>query len=91
MSFGFELAAGIATITLDREKRLNALTFEIYQELAELFEGLDRRDDVRAVVITGKGRGAPVPSATWAMGSNSLACSSGPIRLPRPAAGMTPR
>ena len=55
--FGFEVAAGVATITLDRENRLNALTFEIYERLAETFEGLDRRDDVRAVVITGRGRG----------------------------------
>jgi enoyl-CoA hydratase/carnithine racemase len=56
-SFQLALEAGVATITLDREKRLNALTFEVYQELAETFEQLDRFDDVRAVVITGKGRG----------------------------------
>jgi enoyl-CoA hydratase/carnithine racemase len=56
-SFAFELAHGVATITLDREKRLNALTFEVYQELAETFEQLDRFDEVRAIVITGRGRG----------------------------------
>jgi enoyl-CoA hydratase/carnithine racemase len=56
-SFAFELTKSIATITLDRPKRLNALTFEIYRELAETFEQLDSRDDVRAVVITGRGRG----------------------------------
>jgi len=56
-SFGFELARGVATITLDRPDRLNALTFEIYRELAETFEQLDRDDGIRAVVITGRGRG----------------------------------
>ena len=56
-SFQLALDKGVATITLDREKRLNALTFEVYQELAETFEQLDRFDEVRAVVITGKGRG----------------------------------
>ena len=56
-SFQLALDKGVATITLDREKRLNALTFEVYQELAETFEQLDRYDEVRAVVITGKGRG----------------------------------
>lgn len=56
-SFLLALDKGVATITLDRESRLNALTFEVYQELAETFEQLDRFDDVRAVVITGKGRG----------------------------------
>ncbi|CAN5923263.1 enoyl-CoA hydratase family protein [soil metagenome] len=55
-SFAMTLERGVATITLDREKRLNALTFEIYQELAETFEQLDRFDEVRCVVITGRGR-----------------------------------
>ncbi|HEY0190130.1 MAG TPA: enoyl-CoA hydratase family protein [Kofleriaceae bacterium] len=56
-SFGFALVDGVATITLDRPDRLNSLTFEIYQELAETFEALDREDAIRAVVITGRGRG----------------------------------
>jgi len=56
-SFAFELARGVATITLDREQRLNSLTFEIYRELAETFEQLGREDEVRAIVITGRGRG----------------------------------
>ncbi|HEY5947240.1 MAG TPA: enoyl-CoA hydratase family protein [Kofleriaceae bacterium] len=56
-SFALELHNGVATITLDRPKRLNALTFEVYQELAEMFERLDGLDEVRAIVITGRGRG----------------------------------
>jgi len=56
-TFHFELAKGVATITLDRPNRLNALTFESYKELAETFERLDTFADVRAVVITGRGRG----------------------------------
>lgn len=56
-SFALELNAGVVTITLDREKRLNALTFEVYRELAETFERLDQYDEVRAIVITGRGRG----------------------------------
>jgi enoyl-CoA hydratase/carnithine racemase len=56
-SFALELARGVATITLDRPDRLNALTFEVYRELAETFEQLGREDDVRAIVITGRGRG----------------------------------
>jgi len=56
-SFASELTGGVATLTLDRPQRLNALTFEVYAELAEAFEQLDRHDDVRAVVITGRGRG----------------------------------
>jgi enoyl-CoA hydratase/carnithine racemase len=56
-TFAYELADGVATITLDRPNRLNALTFDSYKELAETFEQLDREADVRAVVITGRGRG----------------------------------
>jgi enoyl-CoA hydratase/carnithine racemase len=59
-SFALVTAAGnrgVATITLDRPDRLNALTFEIYRELAETFEQLDRDDAERAIVITGRGRG----------------------------------
>lgn len=56
-SFKIELKKGVALITLDRPKRLNALTFEVYRELAETFENLDSVDEVRAIVITGSGRG----------------------------------
>ncbi|HEX5062867.1 MAG TPA: enoyl-CoA hydratase-related protein, partial [Kofleriaceae bacterium] len=55
-SFALELSRGVLTITLDRPKRLNALTFEVYQELAETFEKLDAYEEVRAIVITGRGR-----------------------------------
>ncbi|HEX4453667.1 MAG TPA: enoyl-CoA hydratase family protein [Kofleriaceae bacterium] len=56
-TFAYELNGGVATVTLDRPNRLNALTFESYRELAETFEAIDREPDVRAIVITGRGRG----------------------------------
>ena len=56
-SFDFELARGVATIALDRPDRLNALTFEVYRELADAFAALDSEPAARAVVITGRGRG----------------------------------
>ncbi|HTJ45127.1 MAG TPA: enoyl-CoA hydratase family protein [Kofleriaceae bacterium] len=55
--FGFALDRGVATITLERPERLSSLTFEIYRELAETFEALDSVAEIRAVVITGRGRG----------------------------------
>ena len=45
-TFALVVDAGVATITLDRAERLNALTFDIYRELAETFEDLDRHDEV---------------------------------------------
>jgi enoyl-CoA hydratase/carnithine racemase len=58
VSFLYELddATGIATITLNRPDRLNALTFEIYDELRNTFRALDGEPGVRAIVITGAGR-----------------------------------
>ena len=56
-TFALAVDRGVVTITLDRPDRLNALTFEIYRELAETFEDLDRHAEVRAVVLTGRGRG----------------------------------
>ena len=55
--FRFEIEEAVATITFDRPERLNALTFEAYADLRELLGELPHRDDVRAVVITGTGRG----------------------------------
>ncbi|MFN2570031.1 MAG: enoyl-CoA hydratase family protein [Gemmatimonadales bacterium] len=46
----------VATITLNRPERLNALTFAAYKELRDRFRALDTESGVRAIVITGAGR-----------------------------------
>jgi enoyl-CoA hydratase/carnithine racemase len=56
-TFRYEESGAIATITLDRPDRLNALTFEGYAELRDLFAALPDRREVKSVVITGAGRG----------------------------------
>lgn len=56
-SFELTISRGVATITLSRPDRLNALTFEVYTELASTFRSLDRCVEARSVVLTGKGRG----------------------------------
>src|SRR5436309_11658073 len=57
-SFLYELDAtsGIATITLNRPDRMNALTFEVYDELRKTFRLLNDEADARAVVVTGAGK-----------------------------------
>ena len=57
-SFLYELDAktAVATITLNRPERLNALTFQVYGELRDQFRALDKAMDVRAIIITGAGR-----------------------------------
>jgi enoyl-CoA hydratase/carnithine racemase len=56
-SFLYETSAsGVATITLNRPERLNALTFDVYRELTDTFSLIRDDDAVRVVVITGAGR-----------------------------------
>ena len=54
--YAFDPTTAVATITLNRPERLNALTFEVYTELRDTFRALDSEAGVRAVVITGAGR-----------------------------------
>lgn len=53
----YEVDGRIATVTLDRPDRLNAFTVQMQQELCSVFDEIDADDGVRAVVITGRGRG----------------------------------
>ncbi len=56
-NIGYEVADRVLTITLNRPDRLNAFTEGMGAELIEAFERADRDDDVRAVIVTGAGRG----------------------------------
>jgi enoyl-CoA hydratase/carnithine racemase len=55
-NFRFECAGGVATVTLDRPGKLNALTFGAYADLRDLLAQLPHRGDVRVLVIRGEGR-----------------------------------
>src|SRR6201995_119444 len=48
---------GVLTITLNRPERLNAGTGQMGQELREAFDDADADDAVRAIIVTGAGRG----------------------------------
>jgi enoyl-CoA hydratase/carnithine racemase len=54
--YAHDAATGVATLTLNRPDRLNALTFQVYEELRDTFRAVDVATGVRAVVITGTGR-----------------------------------
>jgi enoyl-CoA hydratase/carnithine racemase len=53
--FGWSTEHGgrVGVITLNRPARKNALTFDVYAELRDVFRGLPYASDVRAIVITG--------------------------------------
>ncbi len=50
-----EISENIATITINRPKKLNALNETVKTELADALEQLDANADVRVVIITGAG------------------------------------
>jgi enoyl-CoA hydratase/carnithine racemase len=51
------LAENVLTVTLNRPERLNAWTAQMGSELIEAFDRADADDEVRAVIVTGAGRG----------------------------------
>ncbi len=62
--FRFEVADGVATVTLNRPEKMNPLTFESYADLRDLLHELPHRGDpstgsgqARVLVIRGEGKG----------------------------------
>ncbi len=54
----YDVADGIATITLHRPEKMNAYTRVMMQEMIDAFDLVDGDDDVRAVIVTGHGEKA---------------------------------
>ena len=52
----YQLEQGILTIALNRPDQLNAFTVQMSEELIDAFGRASRDDDVRVVVVTGRGR-----------------------------------
>ena len=52
----FDKAGGVATVTLNRPEKLNALTFKMIQGVTDFVEECGWDPEVRAIVITGAGR-----------------------------------
>ncbi len=81
MSILIERRDGIATVTLNRPEKLNALNEEMYAQLTEGFAALAADDTVRAVIVTGAGRGFCSGSDVGGMLQSDLV--SGRARLQR--------
>jgi len=53
----FEIDSNVATITLNRPDRLNAISGPMLESLSQALRDADRNRDVRVIIITGAGRG----------------------------------
>jgi enoyl-CoA hydratase/carnithine racemase len=87
----YDVSDHVATITLNRPERLNAFTGTMMNEMIDAFDQLDADDDVRAVIVTGAGRGfcagadLGAGGATFAKGGSDVQTKVG---VPRDGGGM---
>jgi enoyl-CoA hydratase/carnithine racemase len=82
----------IATITLNRPDQLNAFTGKMMYELIDAFDQVDADDEVRAVIVTGAGRGF-CAGADLSSGGDTFAAGGSDIAtkvegVPRDGGGM---
>ncbi|MDP1599268.1 crotonase/enoyl-CoA hydratase family protein [Phenylobacterium sp.] len=56
-TLAYELEDGVATITLNRPDKLNAFNTQMMKDLIAVFDVTDADDAVKAVIVTGAGRG----------------------------------
>src|SRR5690606_27294701 len=95
----YEVADGIATIALNRPEKMNAGTGVMVAELLKALDQVDADDDVRAVIITGRGRafcaGADLSAGaetfdydTRSDGDASGGARQGDVDAPRDGAGL---
>ena len=65
-----QLEDGVMTVTLNRPDKLNAFNTVMSRELIDFFHGVNKQDEVRAIVVTGAGRafcaGADISGGTGA-------------------------
>ncbi len=82
----YEVADGVATITLNRPDKLNAFTGTMMTEMIDAFDQVDADDNVRAVIVTGSGRaycaGADLGRGgeTFARGGSDVSSNTGVVR-----------
>ena len=88
----YDVEDSIATITLNRPAQLNAFTNVMMRELISAFDEVDADDNVRAVIVTGAGRGF-CAGADLSGGGETFAAGgggekAGPEAVPRDGGGL---
>jgi enoyl-CoA hydratase/carnithine racemase len=58
MAVQFEQVDGIATVTVDRRDKLNAMDWQTYDEITEAFRSIERDPGIRVGIVTGAGNRA---------------------------------
>lgn len=76
-----EIADGIATLTLHRPERLNALDVELCQDLIAALETVSGSNQVRVIVLTGAGRGFCAGADLKVLGPQGNQLVEGGVRI----------
>ena len=84
MSVDLIIEGAVAKVVLNRPEQLNALTWEMRQQLREHFAALRFNDAVRAIIVTGEGRAFCTGADVGRHGAR------GPARRARKAAAGQP-
>jgi len=88
----YDVSDKIATITLNRPDKLNAFTGTMMYEMIDAFDRVDADDGVRAVIVTGAGRGFCAGADLSASGGETFSSGGSDIQtdagVPRDGGGM---
>ena len=88
----YDVSDKVATITLNRPDKLNAFTGTMMYEMIDAFDRVDADDGVRAVIVTGAGRGFCAGADLSASGGETFSNGGSDIQtdagVPRDGGGM---
>ena len=88
----YDVADGIATVTLHRPERMNAFTGTMMYEVIDAFDRIDADDSVRVAIVTGSGDRAFCAGADLGTGGDTFAKGGSDIQtdvgVPRDGGGM---
>ncbi len=83
----YDLEDGVLTITLNRPERLNAFNGQMSAEMMDAFDRADADDDIRAIIVTGEGRGF-CAGADLSSGGDTFARSNEDLEAYRDGGGV---
>jgi len=83
----YEVQDGVLTITLNRPERLNAFNGQMAAEMMEAFDRADGDDNIRAIILTGEGRGF-CAGADLSSGGDTFARSNEDLEAYRDGGGV---
>ncbi len=83
----YDLEDGVLTMTLNRPERLNAFNGQMSAEMMDAFDRADADDDIRAIIVTGEGRGF-CAGADLSSGGDTFARSNEDLEAYRDGGGV---